>query len=60
VNGEPITDKIREREPPKLRLPGGRCPDCGEPPEVRGREPDETGETQGDACTHPCHDEPGA
>jgi hypothetical protein len=29
---------------------GVDCPDCGQPPERRGREGD------GDPCTHPCHD----
>lgn len=32
------------------RVEGVDCPDCGRPPERRGREAD------GDPCTHPCHD----
>jgi hypothetical protein len=34
-----------------------RCPDCGEPPEIRGHEENvEDPDVQGDPCTHPCHD----
>lgn len=38
-----------------FKLVNGRCPDCGQPPATRGWVEEE--DTQGDLCTHPCHDE---